>query len=352
MPPLISICLPNLNTRPFLEERMETILAQTEKNWEMIICDSYSDDGSWELFQKFKGDPRIRMYQVPREGIYAGWNECLRRATGEFIYIATSDDTAAPQLLERLLSSLTRFPEINLAVCDYETIDPVGKAIPYPRTNSQRTFYGEWLNVPSIRNGKTEFLLHASLGITYSTITSVLFRRRHLETVGLFRTDQGSYADVEWALRGALISDTVYIPDKLATFRVHPAQATGKVNVRNLRWITTALLRSLEEVLLTQDANIPPEWKTIPDWKEQITAVTRTEYYDGLGIFRGVAKRHPIVFLANVWNALVNEPQFLGAQLLNGFAWSPSLTPDRVTAARNLIANFNASWPPQRVKID
>lgn len=51
--PLVSILLPNLNTRPFLEERMATILNQTYTNWELIIADSYSDDGSWEYLKEF-----------------------------------------------------------------------------------------------------------------------------------------------------------------------------------------------------------------------------------------------------------------------------------------------------------
>src|SRR4051812_32858947 len=117
--PLISICVPNLNKARFLSARMETLLAQTFTDWEMIICDSYSDDGSWEFFQKFKNDPRVKLHQVPRAGLYAGWNECLRRASGEYINIATSDDTAEPQLLESLLEPLERRRELNLAVCDF-----------------------------------------------------------------------------------------------------------------------------------------------------------------------------------------------------------------------------------------
>jgi len=54
--PLVSICLPNLNTCRFLAERMETLLAQTVNDWELIICDSHSDGGSWEFFQGTPGN--------------------------------------------------------------------------------------------------------------------------------------------------------------------------------------------------------------------------------------------------------------------------------------------------------
>ncbi len=97
--PLVSICLPNLNTRPFLEERMETILAQTFADWELIVCDSHSEDGSWEFFQKFAGDPRIRLHQVPpRRDLRRLERMPEARAGTPYCYIATSDDTAKPPI--------------------------------------------------------------------------------------------------------------------------------------------------------------------------------------------------------------------------------------------------------------
>jgi len=104
--PLVSICLPTLNARRFLAPRMASILCQTLTDWELIVCDSYSDDGTWEYFRQFKDDPRVRLYQVPKEGLYAGWNECLRRCRGEYVYIATADDTMAPECLERMVAAL------------------------------------------------------------------------------------------------------------------------------------------------------------------------------------------------------------------------------------------------------
>ena len=108
MNPTVSICLPTLNAQRFLEVRMATILAQTLTDWELIVCDSFSDDGTWEYFQQFKDDSRIRLYQVPKEGLYAGWNECLRRCRGEYIYIATADDTMVPECLEKMVGALER----------------------------------------------------------------------------------------------------------------------------------------------------------------------------------------------------------------------------------------------------
>ena len=270
MLPLISICLPNLNTRPFLEERMETLLAQTFGDWELIVSDNYSDDGSWEFFQKFKDDPRIHLFQTPRAGMYANWNECVRRARGGYVYMATSDDTARPDLLERLVAPLERMPYIHLAMCDFDAIDERSKPWDPPMQQWQIAFYKEWLTTPSVRNGRTEFLLHACFGPTWHTMTSVLIRRPLLEKTGLFRNDCGSIADYDWDLRASLATDIAFVPGRLATWRVREGQATVKVFGPEFH---RGMVAVLESVLHDPNAGIPNHWRNIPNWDREIVDV-------------------------------------------------------------------------------
>ena len=71
--PRVSICLPTLNGQPLLTERLESILKQTFWDWELIVVDGFSSDGSWEFFQQHAvAEPRIRLAQAPREGVYGG----------------------------------------------------------------------------------------------------------------------------------------------------------------------------------------------------------------------------------------------------------------------------------------
>ena len=343
--PLVSICLPNLNTRPFLEERLTTILAQTFTDWELIVGDSFSDDGSWEFLQKFAGDPRIHLHQVPREGIYAGWNECLKRARGQFVYIATSDDTAQPQLLERLLVPLHTHRDIHVAVCDYQAIDESGKPQTSVLENEKFRFFGDWLHTPSIRNGKTEFLLHACFGTVWGTMTAVLFRRTLLKQTGLFRLDRGSQADVEWSMRAALGSDIAFVPGRLATWRSRQGQATSN-NCYTHRFVRT-LLDCLESVLHDSVVDIPDRWKLVKQWDQEITSLWRAEYLDSFHLYRGSARENPKQFLSNIGSALRDEPGFLIKQLFRGFPWSPEMNPDHVGTARRLITLFDAPWPPR-----
>lgn len=344
--PLVSICLPNLNTRPFLQERMESILAQSCQDWELIVCDSYSDDGSWEFFQKFKGDERVRLHQVPKAGLYAGWNECLRRATGEFVYMAPSDDTARPELLERLLVPLRKRSEIQIAVCDFQPIDAKSNPIENRDDQIRRRMFGEWLDVSSIRDGKTEFLLCACFITTWVTMTAVLFRRTLLERVGLFRTDRGSQADVEWTMRACLASDIACVPGRLATWRLHESQATPR------DWSPAMIrmtLTCLESVLHDHGAGIPAAWKKVPGWERQITSYWRMRLIDHFQLYRDVMKKDRPRFWENVKKAWQQDRKLVWQEAIRGFPWPETVDMDHIQASHRLIQLFDAPWPPRSV---
>src|ERR1700726_1056019 len=126
----VSILLPCLNARPFLQARVESLLGQTHTDWEAIVLDSFSEDGSWEFFQSVAStDRRFRLSQIPREGIYAALNRGLELATGEFLHIATCDDTMAPEFLLEMLHALSRCPEAAIAACDALLINRNGNEL-------------------------------------------------------------------------------------------------------------------------------------------------------------------------------------------------------------------------------
>src|SRR5207244_5483721 len=92
--PKVSILLPSLSAREFLEPRIDSLINQTFPDWEAIVLDSQSTDGSWEFFKSVaKTDPRFHLYQISREGLYAALNRGLDLATGELLYLASCDDT-------------------------------------------------------------------------------------------------------------------------------------------------------------------------------------------------------------------------------------------------------------------
>lgn len=227
--PKVSVLLPNLNNRQFLEERFESVLIQTFTDWELVIVDGYSDDGAWELIQEFaEKDSRIRILQAPREGIYAGLNSCIHLAQGEYIYIATSDDTMSPDCLEKMVGAMDAHPECGICHTCLKVIDEAGKELPgrWGRGLPSQ-FYGDLISRPHIRIAPLDGILYCALYTVYSSLTQLLIRRSVFDKVGLFRVDWGSEGDFEWGMRAALVCNTLHIPETLATWRIHPKQASN-----------------------------------------------------------------------------------------------------------------------------
>jgi glycosyltransferase involved in cell wall biosynthesis len=228
--PLVSIVLPNLNYYPFLEERIRSILSQTFENLECIVIDGYSSDGSWAFFQKTAAkDPRMRLYQEPPRGIYDAWNKGIERARGEYVAIATSDDTMDARFLEKMIEALEACPSAGIAHCCLTIIDEEGK----PRSAEHQwaqwkkvLFYGDWIRKYHLRRCPFDAIVHAGFSTVYSSVTQLLIRKSLFDRVGLFTDRFGTVSDFEWELRASLNTDTVHVPHYLATWRVHANRAT------------------------------------------------------------------------------------------------------------------------------
>lgn len=232
MRPTVSICLPNLNTRPFLPERFATIREQSFKDWELLVYDSYSNDGAWEYIQEqARHEPRMRAWQGPREGTPGSWNPCIRAATGEYVYIATSDDTMPPDCLEKLVAALEAYPECDVAHCRLRAIDENGAEIPGPswHTSIFARSSGPLVERVHVRKAPYDGLLHLIGGNVYVSITQLLIRRSLFDRIGLFESKWGSVGDFNWGMRAGLVGNVVHVPNTWGGWRLHSGQATAGV---------------------------------------------------------------------------------------------------------------------------
>jgi hypothetical protein len=236
--PKVSILLPCLNARPFLNERIESILTQTFSDWEAIVLDSYSDDGSWEFFQSIaSSDSRFRLYRIPREGLYAALNHGIELAAGEFLHIATCDDTMLPEVLVDLLEAFAICPEAGIAACDLSLIAGDGRTL----TAADMAEYLPAESIASMlsldivrsyplkrqlnyRRPPHDCLLHFAAKSVYFSLTQLLIRTAVARSVGPFDTAVGSVADLGWLVRLTNLTGTVHVPSKLTTWRFHGNQ--------------------------------------------------------------------------------------------------------------------------------
>jgi hypothetical protein len=235
MTPRISICVPNLNALPFLQERFDTIFGQTLQDWELFVFDSYSDDGSWEFIQRLaKREKRMRIVQGARKGPYAAWNECVRQTNGESIYIATSDDTMAKDFLEKMVSALELHEHCELAHSPLIMIGESGERLAdhsWPECTVFGLGIGELVEKPHVRRAPYDGLLHLTGQHAYLSITQLLIRRSLFSRIGEFPDRWGPVSDFNWEMKAGLVANTVHVPDTWATWRVHSRQASTSIDV-------------------------------------------------------------------------------------------------------------------------
>ena len=96
--PTVSICLPVYNGERFLREAIESVLAQTYEDYELLISDDLSQDSSLEIAHSYaKRDTRIIVSSNPKNlGLFANYNACQKLASGKYIKPFAQDDSTCP----------------------------------------------------------------------------------------------------------------------------------------------------------------------------------------------------------------------------------------------------------------
>ena len=122
--PAISVLLPVCNTEKYLAEALDSLEAQTFRSFEIIAVNDGSTDRSGEILRSYAARfPNIRLIEQPNRGKPAALNAGLAQASGEWIAIMDSDDSAAPEYLGHLYAT-ARKTGADLVQCGYELVYP------------------------------------------------------------------------------------------------------------------------------------------------------------------------------------------------------------------------------------
>ena len=115
--PLVSVILPFLNAGPAFGPALRSVLQQTYSNWELLLCDDGSTDGSLAMARSIR-DPRVTVWSDGQtKGLAARLNECLLRARGELVARMDADDVSYPPRLQSQVTFLEAHPEIDVVGC-------------------------------------------------------------------------------------------------------------------------------------------------------------------------------------------------------------------------------------------
>jgi len=137
----VSVIVPNYNHQTYLRQRIETILSQTFQDFEIIILDDNSSDGSRMVIEEFRGHSKVThiVYNEVNSGsTFKQWEKGIALAQGQYVWIAESDDWCEDTLLERLLAPLETDPRCVISYCQCYRVDDEGNIQArshYPKLN-------------------------------------------------------------------------------------------------------------------------------------------------------------------------------------------------------------------------
>jgi len=133
-----------------------------------------------------------------------------------------------PDCLAKLSEAMERHPECDIAQCCLNAIDETGAVLDgWRRLTGLARYLGDEYLRPHIRRAPYDGVLHCAMHTVYHSITQVLIRRSTFAKTGPFPTTYGPGGDFSWGMKAGLHCDVVHVPEFLATWRIHPAQASA-----------------------------------------------------------------------------------------------------------------------------
>ena len=143
---LVSIITPMYNAEKYVGLTIDSVIAQTYKNWEMIIVNDGSKDNCAEIVKEYtQKDKRIKLINQPNAGSAAARNNALRNAVGQYICFLDTDDLWDNNFLEKQISFLKE-KNAALVFSSYRRIDEKGDQIFKKKTFRTRFFEHQYRN--------------------------------------------------------------------------------------------------------------------------------------------------------------------------------------------------------------
>lgn len=235
----VSIMMCAYNTSAYIREAIESILAQTYTNWELIIGDDCSSDDTVAIVKSYMGDNRIKLVaHKSNMGYIRNKNSIFAAATGDLLTQLDADDTCPPDRIERQVKVFETYPEIKVCATNYQTIDIQGNPI-------ETVVY------------EHDFVIKELMRPYPFWYPGMMFHKDIIAEFGLFSEYFDSiYGDDNYyAYRVNSKYPIYFIKDPLYYYRIHPASMTN-VHDKPRKLIADDILKEL----FTQRKNTGTDW--------------------------------------------------------------------------------------------
>jgi glycosyltransferase involved in cell wall biosynthesis len=202
--PKVSVVMPAYNAAAYIEEAIQSVLRQTFRDFEIVVIDDGSTDGTAEVVAA-TGAP-VRLLRQANGGAASARNRGIEAARGEFVAFLDADDLWHPRMLRAQLEAFARQPEAGLVFTNCWYTDG-RRILPLTRTAQRRAAEG--------------WVFRALLAENFVMTTTVMVRRECLERVGMFDESLPVSEDYDLWMRIARHYRFAFVSEALGRYRLH-----------------------------------------------------------------------------------------------------------------------------------
>lgn len=231
--PKVSVIMNCYNSDKYLKEAIDSVVAQTFRDWEIIFWDNQSTDRSAEIVKEFN-DPRIKYFYAEQHTILGeARNLAISKACGEWITLLDCDDFWAETKLENQVTLANSNPKLGLVYCDMYICDQALKPIHKGSSIYKMRRGNIWLSLLSSRN--------------FIPCPAVMMRRSAIDHVGGFNPNLKYCEEYELFLKIAQNFDADFVDQPLVKYRLHQKNTTGKGTIAT----TKEVIRTINAIFAT-----------------------------------------------------------------------------------------------------
>ncbi|MBY6032511.1 glycosyltransferase family 2 protein [Marinobacter daepoensis] len=222
--PLVSVVTPTFNRADYLPVAVESVLAQSMADFELIVVDDGSTDGTEELMQRYLSDPRVKYFYQENQGQSVARNRGIDEARGQYICFLDSDNAWVETKLEVSLRAFNENHHADIVYGDYIAIDAAGKEL---GVNRMKRYSGH--------------ITPQLLRDNFVSMNTTMTRKRCFAEMGGFDKADRLAEDYGLWLRFSTRYQFLYVPEVLGYYRVMEDQISSDKDKRF--WANEQLIR-------------------------------------------------------------------------------------------------------------
>ncbi|SNZ20153.1 Glycosyl transferase family 2 [Cohaesibacter gelatinilyticus] len=220
VPGRVSLVVASYNHAGFLNRRMDSLIAQTYEDIEIVVIDDCSPDNSVDILRDYEDHPKVNLIIRKENG---GWvtvsNQGIDVSTGEYVLFANCDDSCGPTMVERLVAAMQSSEKTGIAFCRSYMVDENDAVLGDDftvRSADFRAYCAADVVIP--KDQANRFLLHSCV---IPNLSACLFRRQCFEDHGNLSAEYRVCCDWDLFFRIAQTYDISYVATALNNFRQH-----------------------------------------------------------------------------------------------------------------------------------